>query len=366
MFYLTKVYRLFELLLKWMINLYLSLFSFERNVYVFNCPYGYSDNAKYLYEYFLSHGERVVYFDKKKPFDFLLILYLLPRVKTIFVTHSIKSVFRFVPKNIIVVNLHHGIALKKSGFDSPRDLKKLDRYKYNPYEDNNYVIASSVSTISFFKSAMRLGETRILPLGQPRNDILFNSTKEKQNEIRNKLALTSGDRVILYAPTFRDGLDENINMVKSVVNTWNKYIDSKKTLQREVLILRLHPKLHTYLDCFNISMTDSIIVSSLKDDVQELLLTSDVLVSDYSSMILDYAILKRPIILAWHDYESYVCERGGFYYDLQKIFHDFNIVRRELIPSDFDKKNIQVIDNDSIINYFHKFPACEEIYERFK
>ena len=341
----------------------------KQDSYLFNSPYGYQDNAKYLAKFFCAQKERCYWYgaglvdDKEINLirtDIDLFIQL-PRLKCIFYTHSSKSISRFLPFNIVKVNLHHGIALKKSGYDSERDIDRLMNYAYNPYNESNFIISSSEETRSFFKTAMKVNENKILPYGQPRNDFLFTNKYNSNliSELKNKI--TAKGAVTMYAPTFRDN-DIEIETLAGFIDIWLMYFKNKP--EDHSLIIRLHPKQLKKVDTWK-DLPSNIYLSSHVDDVQELLLISDYLISDYSSLILDFEILERPQLLYWFDYKEYVSERGGFYYDLENLFSGILKVQKRITAYDFHRLYNSRYNQNNLIGKFHAPDACNKIYKRF-
>jgi len=148
-------------------------------------------------------------------------------------------------------------------------------------------------------------------LGIPRTDVFFGEERlaRTRDAIRRRYGLTDGRRVILYAPTFRGDTithahatdDLEMGTLRSVLG------------EDHVLLVRLHPFVRSRttiapeLEGFVIDVSDY-------PDINELMLVSDVLVTDYSSAIYEFSLLERPMAFFAPDYESYERERG-FYFD---------------------------------------------------
>lgn len=148
-------------------------------------------------------------------------------------------------------------------------------------------------------------------LGIPRTDVFFGEARleRTRDAVRDRYGLHDGRRVILYAPTFRgdsvtdaratDDLD--LGVLRATLG------------DDHVLLVRLHPFIRSRtvigpdLAGFAIDVSDH-------PDINELMLVSDVLVTDYSSAIFEYALLSRPMVFFAPDYEAYEAERG-FYFD---------------------------------------------------
>ena len=142
--------------------------------------------------------------------------------------------------------------------------------------------------------------------GYPRNDVLFAKNNEKDiADIKKKLGISPEKKVIMYAPTWR------------VRNQFNMKIDIqelKKQIQDDyVLMLRIHP---FAVKGLKEDMLDEFVINvSNYPSVEELYLASDIVITDYSSVMFDYAILNRPMLFFTYDLEDYRDTLRGFNFD---------------------------------------------------
>jgi len=148
-------------------------------------------------------------------------------------------------------------------------------------------------------------------LGVPHTDVLFGEERIGRvvAAIRHRYALPSDKRVILYAPTFRG---ESVDVARADgLPDWRLLRDALAA--DHVLLVRLHPSIREglvidrELDGFLTDVSDHA-------DINELLHVSDILVTDFSSVIFEYALLGRPMVFFAPDLEAYERERG-FYFD---------------------------------------------------
>lgn len=159
----------------------------------------------------------------------------------------------------------------------------------------------------FLRSFWLNKSVEVLRFGIPRNDILMKGLPTKKIfEIRKKLGIDSGKKIVLYMPTFRDD-----NSINGYIFDFEDIIRmfEKKFSESCVMLVRFHPnvqKNHRHL----IKYSDKVIDGSIITDSQELLLISDFLISDYSSAPFDFILLNRPVFLYTSDYEEYVKQRG--------------------------------------------------------
>jgi len=173
------------------------------------------------------------------------------------------------------------------------------------------VLSNSKEQTQWFRDNM-WSPCEIFETGYPRNDILVMNKNELKQAIRHKLGIVDQKKIILYAPTFRDN------------GSWDAYnLDFVKLLsvfERNygscVILIRLHPNAQNYNTIFNFD--DKIIDTSFYPDMQELLLVSDVLITDYSSSVFDFALMGKAIYIFATDIDEFANERGlrPFFYHL--------------------------------------------------
>jgi CDP-glycerol glycerophosphotransferase len=167
---------------------------------------------------------------------------------------------------------------------------------------------SSVCTAKYKRAFWYNGE--ILEWGFPKNDILINKPKNINEKTYEYFKLEQDVKIILYAPTFRNNFDATIYYMdyENILN-----ILCEKTKEKWVFLVRMHPNIAEQSVC--LTYNDHILNASLYDDMQELLLTSDILVTDYSGAMFDFLLTRKPIFLYIKDYKDYIAERG-IYIDL--------------------------------------------------
>ena len=348
----------------------------DPNLYLFGTRSGkFSDNAKYLFLHFLQRGKKA-FFVLKDLQEFELLKDRLPvlyqnelnnikyflRAKYFFITHDIDDIFPYCNQNTKVINLWHGTPLKKMGFDSRVDSVWIEELKQKgaslPWQRWDKFCIAHKNIEKAFISCCQFKKDQIIITGLPRNDILY----RYRNDIRALERLKSsilGDlaqkftKIVLYAPTFRDNLQDDNELYMKMIS---EFVDAfSKNYPSYLLLLRFHP-----LTSF--TLTDSannVLDVSSYSDVQELLLISDILISDYSSIIFDYSILQRPILLFPYDLKRYE-EVRGLYFDYYELFKSLGIFEdiRELI------KQIAKADNfvdEEFHTRFNIENACKNI-----
>lgn len=205
-----------------------------------------------------------------------------------------------------VLNLWHGIPLKHIEHDSPAVAARLRRRRraaaiFPFHADGRYsaVIASSGLEAQILSSAFRLPASRVHVTGAPRNDLLTHDDGARPM------------RRILYAPTFRDHDDQ-----RSVALVGRHSAAIEEFLRTHDL--ELHVRLHANSSRPPEAAGSRILWSSelaTSTDVAAVLAASDVVITDYSSIYLDFLLTGRPIVFLPHDRESYLTRERGFYFD---------------------------------------------------
>lgn len=215
----------------------------------------------------------------------------------------------FRPEAVITQLWHAEGAFKKFGLHIPQndDLRKREQAGNKKL---TFVVCSSEGVRDIYAGAFGVSKEKVLPLGSPRADFLFEKeNKKKADEKLQKLyPKTKGKKVVLYAPTFRDNLERNEDILK--------VFDTKKfsSLLGEdyCIMVRLHPQIHTD----GCDLENAINVTAY-DDVRELVLFCDVLITDYSSICMDFSLLQKKTVFFAYDLEEYISERD-FYFDYEE------------------------------------------------
>lgn len=161
-------------------------------------------------------------------------------------------------------------------------------------------VSGSESFSQILKESFWLSENcKILEFGVPRNDLYFRGADYK-DELKNRFGFSPSDKILLYAPTLRDdGSTDcfNLDFEKLRVKLCQTSNEKWK------IVIRLHPYLSSKAGLFGYD--DNIINGSLFDDQQELFMISDVLITDYSSIMGDFFMMEKPVFLYAPDLERY-------------------------------------------------------------
>ena len=281
-------------------------------------------------------------------------LYYLAKAKY-WVFNSKMPVYMTKKKNQIYLQTWHGTPLKKLARDIEigdnatfyrSKMTKLEMVK--TYDEDvkkyNYLISPNSYSTQKFISAFGINKERIIETGYPRNDILTNYTKEQVDKIKEKLGIDKNKKIILYAPTWRDNVYDKSGYSFVPDVDFGKW---KNELSEEYIVIY---KPH-YLIVNNIdkdSVKDFVYFAKATDNIQDLYLISDILVTDYSSVFFDYSILKRPILFYMFDLKEYSDEIRGFYIDISTLPGPIIEKEDELLKS---IKNINEINEEYKLKY---------------
>lgn len=272
----------------------------------------------------------------------------------------------FTGKQTIDANTWHGTPIKTIGKDM-----KVGKGTFVPKGRRrlaDVMFAQSQYEADMYHSAFDMPTSRIFITGQPRNDSLI-LAKEKSAELRRRLNIPEDKKVILYAPTFRDYEKENgYNCILIPPITWNKW--KEQLGDKYVVLFRAHPAVVKVMNM----QTDEVIRDvSDYPSVVELMMITDIFISDYSGLLIDFSILGRPMFCFAYDYEKY-CEARGLYFDIRKelksehidtedklleAIQNMDMNERSRITKQFREKYVEEYGNAS-----HKIVDC--IYDLLK
>ncbi len=219
-------------------------------------------------------------------------------------------------KGTKVIQLWHGTgSIKKFGQDvNQGKLKELEK---RANANITHLIVSSQATVEQYIGAFGVNKEVVYPIGLPRTDELFHRMKKleltKKNPdkevIYHKYGIPEDKKLILYAPTFRDNEADNTKLLELISEL------SKELPQEYYLGLRLHPHI---ADKFAREHLDQRICQfSFEKDLNGLLMASDILITDYSSIIFEYCITKQPMIFYAFDINEFSDVGRGFYCDYE-------------------------------------------------
>lgn len=360
----NKIFRMFSVVIP-----------IKKNLVIFESFLGmsYACNPRYIYEEMLKNTRCKVYeyawcFEKnidrsmvaEKPKFIsrgtLAYYYYLLRAD-ILVTNSRLPSFFVTNKKTRYIQTWHGTPIKKLALDQENVyLKNKTTNEYrrdfvNASKQWTFLISQNNLSTKVFQTAFQFEREKIFELGYPRCDIIVKHDELLIMRIKKQLRINCNKKIILYAPTFRDNQHDKNRY------SYKLELDLNKVLQvlgdDYVIVLRLH-----YLISKAISgqvYSKNVIDASNYPDISELYIISDLLITDYSSVMFDFALTDKPMFFYMYDLSEYRDVLRGFYFDIDKLPGPILETENELI-------NALSTKNDYSIEYKEKYSAFKKEY----
>ena len=256
-------------------------------------------------------------------------------------------------KEAVVTQLWHAEgAFKRFGLSAPLTEEIREREK-RCSERLDYVVCTSKNVVPIYAEAFGVDESKILPLGSPRTDRLFNNDIEKlRAEFDRKHPECKEKKLILFAPTFRDSAEKDAALLSGIDTE-----EFSRELPGYALLTKLHPQIHS-------SKPIDGATDVTKEDIGMLTLICDSVITDYSSVCMDFALLSKPCFFYAFDLEEYEDERS-FYFDYESyvpgpVAKDFDtLIENIKNPRNSEEKlhsfrdfNFDYIDSDNTKRIF--------------
>jgi len=292
------------------------------------------DNTKYLFKFLNERSDyKLVWItrfehiaEKLRKEGYIVVstfsfkaIKVLRRAKFIFMTHGYMDLLpvKFSRKTTKILTFH-ATAVKRIDVNIKTDFIYNgwgDIFRLNLKNDQyiDYVLTPSGNKIehNILSSQLLISPEKILDLGYPRNDIYFKKDQKLIKDLRKYYKIPDNiSRIILYAPTFRRDRTFNIPISHAQLNSLNALLKESKSL---FLI-----KAHMVAEKIDFKEYNTIKLVDKASDIQELAIISDILITDYSSIQIDYLLTLNPIILFPYDLDEYI-KTKGLNYDLKEI-----------------------------------------------
>lgn len=316
------IYKLYRWCFNFVINFMKIFIKVKDDIILFNCFGGqkFDDSTKAIYEYMIKNKKYDKYkfywsFDKPEKYELARgekiknnsINYFIIALKAKYwITNSgIERGLKFKNKKTIYINTWHGSTIKKLGKDQQNNLCQFETTK------PDIIYAQSQYDINVLSAALGIEKEKFALVGLPRNDILTQKlTVQQENDIKEKLKIPKNKKVIIYMPTFREYDRDKAGTY--IIPPMNIDKWEKKLKDEYVLLFRAHYETAKVLGIKN---NEFIYNVSNYEPLSDLLQISNILISDYSSVMFDYSILERPIYSFAYDYQTYI-EKRGIYIDI--------------------------------------------------
>ena len=253
-------------------------------------------------------NKKIYAFESINIVDTLFSIYHLATAKYVFVDNyaGVLSAVAF-RKEVKCVQLWHAAgAIKKFGWSDPETNARSARAKarfQQVYDRFQFIPVGSQQMADIFSASFHVDQSHFLYTGVPQTDFYFDEEAKARGLERVKKAFpeANGKKVVLYAPTFR----------KDALQKMELKLDIAKMLEElpdDVLILvRLHPSVH---EAAKLPDHPRVLLVSEYPHLNELLLVSDILVTDYSSIPVEFSLLSKKMIFYTYDSESYGRTQG--------------------------------------------------------
>ncbi len=322
----------------WLLNVF--VYNFRRltsckrdnNVWVFGAKMGriYDDNCRHLFEYvnkyhtnitavwlcegddlvnrIRSYGYNAFRFDSKEGIRYAKL------AGVAFYSHGLSD-FGIFPRvaGATIVSLWHGVGFKKIYNDTYHGIFKFAKKVMDLFFSwtwRNITIVTSKYVRKQFSGIFGVPQENIVIAGQPRNDIFKLALKKE--EVLSNIDVDKYKNVILYMPTYRGfgmGKDAMSNIVKDLY--YSKELEDVLVRTNSIFIVKLHPN----TPHISIENRDDFIVWDYNDVInnQALIAVSDMLITDYSSCVVDFALMEKPIAFYMPDHEEFITHAEPLY-----------------------------------------------------
>ena len=336
----------------------------------------YDDSPKYIYEQMLKDERfremRFVWaFEKEDEYPYIksekvnvnsFRYWILALKARCWITNvGIERGLNVKGRNVFYLNTWHGTPIKKIGNDLSigKNVFKTNVKRWRL----DVLLSQSSYEVEVYSRVFGLPLAKIELTGYPRNDVLLENRDMDIVRIKKFLGVGKGKKVILYAPTFRESMgDEKGNFISSPpieFDRWEQFLSSDF-----VVLFRAHSAVNKVL---NVQSNSFLIDVSMFDCLNDLMLVSDILISDYSSIFFDYSIMDKPMLCFAYDYDRYNAERG-LYFDIRKELSDEIIDNEDqllesILHLDYQKSIQRTIAfrNKYVTEYGHATARCLDI-----
>lgn len=225
----------------------------------------------------------------------------------VYITNIFHSLYEHKREGQFFINTWHGYGpFKLVVGDVNKDAASRERYAKRSGETDLFITASSFYTHVYRRSFYYQG--KVLECGAPRNDVFFHAN-DFDEKIRKIYQIPQEKGIVLYAPTYRSLIGDTFERYNL---DWERILGSfRERFGKEyVVIYRLHHNMHKLLP--EKGMYRGAFEATFYPDIQELLVAADIVITDYSSLMWDFSLQRRPVFLYQNDKDEYISDRGFY------------------------------------------------------
>lgn len=321
--------------------------------------YGFRGNSRYLFNHFAKHFSKLpIYFITDdvngpnfiKPDD--------PKAKDLIESACVVILESNIPDTLkpngTIIQLWHGTPIKKLFLDSNEPSQNLNIYnyrarKYNKWLQQDYFVCDSESIIEYFKSAFPQQQTHILNCGYPRIRYLLDKQTDHHyiSFIKRELKLDPEKETLLYAPTWKSHQDDSdlLPISDGLLNKYNVIFKGHIEDQASYI-------------------PENAILAPPHIEVQDLLLVSDIVLTDYSSIIFDALTINKTVCQYTPNHAKYIAERGVY----DEVMHSLATVRysdaKALLNDLISHQMTEIHSNPFINKDNHAFETLSHIIKK--
>lgn len=371
----------------------------DEKIIVFNSYPNYSDNSYAYYKYMVEHHSKDyklvwitldAYRDTNinyKNYDLYSFnaIFNMIRAKYIISTHAGRFISFFSSSKHIYINLWHGMPIKTLGYCEKVKSKSLLK-NYTFLAKNGYMFATSDVFKQLFIPCFKIDYDKVFITGHAKNDIIF--SQENDDKVKEFLNINNYKKIVFYLPTYKSYTGERIEQIdKEFSNIFymDDYNESEffEYLKKEniLFILKPHPmeedlykdKLKSCPKSENFKVIYNNDLKEKEVNLYELFKYTDLMISDFSSVTIDYLILNRPIIYLSNIEDEYKTGRGMVLEDNYTRLMPGTKVKdfAQLLPAITDNLNNDPYKElrEKDMPLIHKYldgNTCERIFEIMK
>ena len=321
-----------------------------------------SGNFKFVYDEMIERGIEFDFKfmlkrnirDKKSFGELMSLAYHLATSRFIVIDDFFPMVYplRIRPKADLVQLWHAVGAFKTFGF-SRVGLPGGPSPKSKNHRNYTKAIVSSKNVAKYYAEGFGIDEDKVIPTGIPRTDVFFDESyqKEKSEELYLLYPFLKGKKVITFAPTFRGNGQASAHYPMEVLDLGKIY---SKLKDDYVFLFKIHPFVK---NDFSIPYEYSDFYYDFSEyrEINDLLFVTDILITDYSSVCFEYALLNRPMLFYAFDVDQYV-EKRDFYYDYHKFVPGTLIRTSDEMVEAIQEERFNMHRIPPFVKYFFEHP----------